>query len=52
MSETSMQKGWGGRARRRDFLFYATAGTGMVATGAEIWPLIDQMNPSAGGRMC
>ena len=32
---------------RRDFLYYATAGTGTVVAGAAIWPLIDQMNPSA-----
>ncbi|MGR3436212.1 MAG: ubiquinol-cytochrome c reductase iron-sulfur subunit [Shimia sp.] len=32
---------------KRDFLFYATAGAGAVATGAAIWPLVDQMNPSA-----
>lgn len=32
---------------RRDFLFYATAGTGVVATGAAVWPLVDSMNPSA-----
>lgn len=32
---------------RRDFLYYATAGTGAVVTGAAVWPLIDQMNPSA-----
>lgn len=32
---------------RRDFLYYATAGAGVVATGAAVWPLIDQMNPSA-----
>lgn len=32
---------------RRDFLYYATAGTGVVATGAAVWPLVDQMNPSA-----
>lgn len=32
---------------RRDFLYYATAGAGAVATGAAVWPLIDQMNPSA-----
>ncbi|MGE4327909.1 MAG: ubiquinol-cytochrome c reductase iron-sulfur subunit [Pseudodonghicola sp.] len=32
---------------RRDFLFYATAGAGAVAAGAAIWPLINQMNPSA-----
>lgn len=32
---------------RRDFLYYATAGTGVVATGAAVWPLVNQMNPSA-----
>lgn len=32
---------------RRDFLYYATAGAGAVATGAAVWPLINQMNPSA-----
>ena len=34
-------------ATRRDFLYYATAGTGAVAGAAAIWPLVDQMNPSA-----
>ena len=32
---------------RRDFLYYTTAGAGIVAAGAAIWPLVDQMNPSA-----
>jgi len=32
---------------RRDFLFYATGGAGVVTAGAAIWPLINQMNPSA-----
>ncbi len=32
---------------RRDFLYYVTAGAGTVAAGAAVWPLIDQMNPSA-----
>ncbi len=32
---------------RRDFLFYATAGTGAVVAGAAVWPLVNQMNPSA-----
>jgi ubiquinol-cytochrome c reductase iron-sulfur subunit len=32
---------------RRDFLYYATAGAGTVAAGAAVWPLINQMNPSA-----
>ena len=35
---------------RRDFLYYATAGTGAVATGAAVWPLVNQMNPSADVR--
>jgi ubiquinol-cytochrome c reductase iron-sulfur subunit len=32
---------------RRDFLYYATAGVGAVVTGAAVWPLVNQMNPSA-----
>jgi ubiquinol-cytochrome c reductase iron-sulfur subunit len=32
---------------RRDFLYVATAAAGVVVTGAAIWPVIDQMNPSA-----
>ena len=32
---------------RRDFLFYATGGTAAVGAGAAVWPLINQMNPSA-----
>ena len=32
---------------RRDFLYYATGAAGVVVTGAAVWPLIDQMNPSA-----
>jgi ubiquinol-cytochrome c reductase iron-sulfur subunit len=32
---------------RRDFLYYATAGAGAVAAGAAVWPLVNQMNPSA-----
>jgi len=35
---------------RRDFLFYATGGTGAVVTGAAVWPLVNQMNPSADTR--
>ena len=31
---------------RRDFLYYATAGAGVVATGGAVWPLVNQMNPS------
>ena len=32
---------------RRDFLYYATGGAGAVVAGAAIWPLVNQMNPSA-----
>lgn len=32
---------------RRDFLFYATGGAGVVTAGAAVWPLVNQMNPSA-----
>ena len=32
---------------RRDFLYYATGGVGAVVTGAAVWPLVNQMNPSA-----
>ena len=36
-----------GQGTRRDFLYIATAATGAVVTGAAVWPLVDQMNPSA-----
>ena len=32
---------------RRDFLYYATAGAGVVVAGAAVWPLVNQMRPSA-----
>ncbi len=32
---------------RREFLYIATGTAGAVAVGAAVWPLIDQMNPSA-----
>jgi len=32
---------------RRDFLYYATAGAGVVTAGAAVWPLVHQMNPTA-----
>jgi ubiquinol-cytochrome c reductase iron-sulfur subunit len=34
-------------ASRRDFLYVATGAVGAVTAGAAVWPLIDQMNPSA-----
>ncbi|MEM6623770.1 MAG: ubiquinol-cytochrome c reductase iron-sulfur subunit [Pseudomonadota bacterium] len=36
-----------GDGNRRDFLYVATGATGVVVTGAAVWPLVDQMNPSA-----
>ena len=32
---------------RRDFLYYVAGGAGVVTTGAAVWPLVNQMNPSA-----
>jgi ubiquinol-cytochrome c reductase iron-sulfur subunit len=32
---------------RRDFLYFATGATGLVTVGAGVWPLVNQMNPSA-----
>ncbi|WP_340108090.1 ubiquinol-cytochrome c reductase iron-sulfur subunit [Pikeienuella sp. HZG-20] len=35
---------------RRDFLYVATGAAGAVGVGAAVWPLVDQMNPSADVR--
>ena len=35
------------KVNRRDFLFTASYTIGAVGLGAVVWPLIDQMNPSA-----
>lgn len=35
---------------RRDFLYVSTAAAGAVAAGAAVWPLFNQMNPSADVR--
>jgi ubiquinol-cytochrome c reductase iron-sulfur subunit len=35
---------------RRDFLYYATGGAAAVVAGAAVWPLVNQMNPSADTR--
>jgi len=32
---------------RRDFIHVLSGGVGAVAAGAVVWPLVDQMNPSA-----
>jgi ubiquinol-cytochrome c reductase iron-sulfur subunit len=42
-----MSQADGHEGTRRDFLYYATAGAATVATGAAVWPLVNQMNPSA-----
>ena len=35
------------KTSRRDFLYIATTAAGAVTVGSAVWPLIDQMNPSA-----
>ena len=35
------------KSNRRDFLYISTAAVGAVTVGAAVWPLINQMNPSA-----
>lgn len=49
MAHTEPQGGPHGHhgGTRRDFLYVATGAAGVVATGAVVWPLINQMNPSA-----
>ncbi|MBP1806157.1 ubiquinol-cytochrome c reductase iron-sulfur subunit [Rubellimicrobium aerolatum] len=42
MSHTEAPQG-----TRRDFIYYATAGAGAVVAGAAVWPLVNQMNPTA-----
>ena len=42
MSHTDDEQG-----TRRDFLYVATTTTGVVGVGAAVWPLVNQMNPSA-----
>ncbi len=42
MSEVNEEKG-----TRRDFLYIATAAAGAITVGGAVWPLINQMNPSA-----
>ncbi len=36
--------------KRRDFLYLATGSVAAIAAGAVVWPLIDNMNPSASIR--
>lgn len=32
---------------KRDFLYIVTAGTGAIGVAAAVWPMVNQMNPSA-----
>ncbi|MFK7941388.1 MAG: ubiquinol-cytochrome c reductase iron-sulfur subunit [Paracoccaceae bacterium] len=45
-----MERDVSGDGNRRDFLYVATASTGAVVTVGAVWPLVDQMNPSADVR--
>ena len=47
MSHADENAGMDKSGTRRDFLYYATAGAGAVVAGAAVWPLVNQMNPSA-----
>lgn len=38
------------QGNRRDFLYYATGSAAAVATGAAVWPLVNQMNASSDVR--
>jgi ubiquinol-cytochrome c reductase iron-sulfur subunit len=42
MSQAKEEKG-----TRRDFLYVATATAGALTVGGAVWPLVNQMNPSA-----
>ena len=47
MSQADSHADHGGEATRREFPYVATGAAGAVGAGAAVWPLIDQMNPSA-----
>ena len=47
MSQDDHEGDHHGGATRRDFLYCSTAAAGAVTAAAAVWPLIDQMNPSA-----
>ena len=44
---TNESNGSGDGTTRRDFIHIASMGFGAIAVGVSVWPLIDQMNPSA-----
>jgi ubiquinol-cytochrome c reductase iron-sulfur subunit len=47
MADTATPAQAGSGETRRDFLYLAAAGMGVVGTASVIWPLVDSMNPSA-----
>jgi ubiquinol-cytochrome c reductase iron-sulfur subunit len=46
-AKAGVAAGHGGDTTRRDFLYVAAAGAGVVGTALAVWPLIDSMNPAA-----
>ena len=50
MAHVQEQTGQGPAGTRRDFLYVATGAAGLIAAGAAVWPLVNQMNPSADVR--
>ena len=42
-----MSQGKEEKGTRRDFLYVATATAGALTVGGAVWPLVNQMNPSA-----
>jgi ubiquinol-cytochrome c reductase iron-sulfur subunit len=47
MTTTTPEGGHEDGATRRDFLYIATGAMSAVGAGLFVWPLVDQMNPSA-----
>ncbi|HXV74286.1 MAG TPA: ubiquinol-cytochrome c reductase iron-sulfur subunit [Sphingomonadales bacterium] len=47
MAETAKRTALRGQLTRRDFIHVLTGGVGAAGAAAAVWPLIDQMNPSA-----
>ncbi|MEE8202953.1 MAG: ubiquinol-cytochrome c reductase iron-sulfur subunit, partial [Alphaproteobacteria bacterium] len=47
MADTAPAGAHGEEETRRDFLYLATGAVTVVGTAVAVWPLIDNMNPSA-----
>ena len=47
MAEKAKGRAPHGKVTRRDFIYVLTGGVGAIGAAAAVWPLIDQMNPSA-----